>query len=160
MEFCPDGRIRIEFPDGTVTTLRRPLYGEFKKARLALSETRDDISRVSAAFAEQTVARLAKDAAPEDATGDETVEPEEPSAAEIIATAEEMALVPIMGWWRRLCGPKPDGCGLADRPLPDDPDDWPSEMLIETGILPRVIEHWRSNPLDRGQMGQPVPQQR
>jgi hypothetical protein len=39
---------------------------------------------------------------------------------------------------------------LADRPLPDDPDDWPAWLATDMSLPGQIVNHWKTAPKASG----------
>lgn len=131
MEFLDDGRITIDLEDGTdVITLRRPKYGAYKRFRLAvLAMSRDTNEALEKAKI------IDNDEAKEEA----------------MLGVDDLATRRLVDLWTDIA------LTLGDRPLPEDVDTWPLDLLIGQNVIANTLEHWRTRPLARGEMGQPIP---
>lgn len=131
MEFLDDGRITIDLEDGSEDiTLKRPKYGAYKRFRLAVLQMSRDTNEA-----------LKK------ATALDNDEAKEVAMAEV----DDLATARLVDLWRDITAT------LGDRPLPENVDDWPLDLLIGQNVISRTLEHWRTRPLDRGEMGNPIP---
>ncbi len=131
MEFLDDGRITIDLEDGSdKIILGRPKYGAYKRFRLAvLAMSRDTSEALKKAQA------LDNDEAKEVATME----------------VDELATKLLVELWKDVTNT------LGNRPLPDDVDSWPLDLLIGQNVVANTLEHWRTRPLARGEMGNPIP---
>lgn len=39
---------------------------------------------------------------------------------------------------------------LSDKPLPEDPDDWPAWLVRDTTVPHQIVKHWNTAPLHPG----------
>jgi hypothetical protein len=131
MEFLDDGRITIDLEDGSdKITLNRPKYGAYKRFRLAvLAMSRDTSEALKKAQA------LDNDEAKEVATME----------------VDELATNRLVDLWSDIART------LGNRPLPEDVDQWPLDLLIGQNVVANTLEHWRTRPLARGEMGNEIP---
>jgi len=165
-----DGRCRIEQIDGTVSTIRRPSYGEYQRLKLSFEETqRDYLARLA------TVKALP--APPEDFQGDDP-------RVKALHAATDDATDQVILWWLDLnrtmiSPPLPDD---VEEPLQepivqvlDDPanlerqrltrpaspkervDRWPADLIDGYLVQVRLINHWTHVPSDRGSADRPAP---
>lgn len=131
--WLPDGRTTITFEDGSPTlTLSRPTYGQLKRFRLRLSEV-------------QTSYREAIEKAVEIEDADE-------KAAEFERISESVDHG-LIEWWRDVTA----GLARGDAKLPEDPDDWPSDLILGERLGIRMLDHWMHVPLDRGSGDRQLP---
>lgn len=131
MEFLDDGRIMIDLEDGSEEIeLRRPKYGAYKRFRLSVLQMGRDTNE-----ALKKAQALDNDEAKEVA----------------MMEVDDLATSRLVDLWRDIT------LTLGSRPLPEDVDDWPLDLIIGQNVVARTLEHWRTRPLDRGEMGQPIP---
>ena len=121
------GRVRIDH-DGTVHTLRRPKWGQYRQIRDAYKAlTPLDQKRVA----------LAKDV--QEKPPDEQYE----VMNQLLELTDQVAAakVPVL----QLVF-----SSLSDAEFPEDPDQWETWLLTDDSFLAELLEHWRTVPLARG----------
>lgn len=121
------GVVRI-WHDGTLYTLRRPKWGQYKRIRDAL----------------KTLTPLAKRGGEmQKALQDKSPEEQAEGMDDMLALMDEMAeaTIPLT---------KLVFSELSDQPFPDNPDDWESWLVTDNDFLSGLLEHWRTVPLARG----------
>lgn len=139
------GVVRV-YHDGTLHTLRRPRWGEYRairdsfKASTPLDRRRLELS--------QALAKVQD--------GTDTTTPTEQITAdveELLKLTDEVSN--LRGETIRIIfngnpNATPPIQALADQPLPDNPDNWEVWLLADENLLNSWLEHWRSVPLARG----------
>lgn len=135
-----DGTVRAIIGD-RVHRLRRPKIGEFRRLREHQQEINDELSERS--LAAQQRAREMNDelkAAEGDADALRRLRTEDRALSrEIRERAEQLRI----DWVRHVFEL------LADRPLPEDPDDWES-YLLDPNLPADLVTHWQTRPLRSG----------
>lgn len=119
--FDPTGRIRIYLDE--THTLRNPKYGEFRKIKDATVNAQTSLKAAADALDVDLTDNVAVSAHPE--LMDTILE----SMADAVALAFEI---------------------LGDKTLPEDRDEWPTWLVLNTGLLSEFIAHWRAVPLASG----------
>lgn len=158
MDFKPDGTITIDLDDdGDLLILKRPKYNQLKRFRLLQSEMNENVEKARAELVPEK---------PADDADDDTKTAYTKAIAEATQSLEDVAAGLIFAWWRLVILGDEQTKGLGSRGLPSD-DDLPyymvggvvrdDEGLVVATILQKVIDHWRTVPLDRGAMGRPTP---
>jgi hypothetical protein len=131
MEFLDDGRIEIDLEDGSdALVLGRPKYGAYKRFRLSVLQMSRDTGEA-----------LKK------AQALDNEEAKEGAMLEV----DDLATNRLVELWRDIA------TTLGSRALPPDVEDWPLDLLVGQNVISRTLEHWRTRPLDRGEMGHPTP---
>lgn len=124
MTFNDDGSTTIDFAE-SVVRIKPPTFGALKRLR---AERVRLARQAEAEIAEWDAAHPAPEA-----TDDEEVDPlavqrhtEDRSLA-----AEEANLNGTIGWWKLLLVGDDTFKGLAEDPVPEDPDEWPAALLYD-----------------------------
>lgn len=135
------GVVRVTH-DGILHTIRRPKWGQYKRIRDSLK----DLAPI-----DQERVGLAKEA--QESEGDTQTA----AVNKLLDLTDELS--DRKGGIFRLVfngdpgdpegGAKPFPA-LADKPLPDDVDDWEPWLLADEELLPKLLEHWRQVPLVPG----------
>lgn len=122
------GRIRVQL-DETLHTLRLPKYGEFKKVKAAairaqavLNEKIDDLG----------------------------IDRDDAAALQKHPELIDVSFEAVADAVRYVFNGDEDWKGLSDKELPADLDEWPTWLVVNTGLLSEFIVHWREVPLGRG----------
>lgn len=126
----------VTFDDvGTITihttppvVLRRPTYGEYRKAR---DKHKANVKRVDEALAK---------------AADIAAHPENYDDDEARSTLDELNGF-LEVWHHDWVADA--AVVLGDRPLPE-PDDWPADLALDPVVPVRMLEHWRRVPLAHG----------
>lgn len=140
-------RITIAGPDGAATyRLRRPLFGELRRLRVALQGVQDTLAEAAANLAGEQVrlnqlAAAAADEAQEPPDDDEFTELRDTIRAasrRLLDDSDDLRL----HWWQQVF----DLLGVDGTP---DEDEWPG-WVADPQMPAKIMEHWRSAPLARG----------
>jgi hypothetical protein len=132
IDYRPDGTIDL-IVDGTVRHMRRPKLREFRhwaeQLRDLAKAAQEDSIRLAA-----MLERLAE-------------EPDEDEVDQLQKEAQEAAQ-------RRVEYTAPWTAGVveqfSDKPLPEDPGDWPAWLALDLSIPSKILAHWRTVPLAPG----------
>jgi hypothetical protein len=145
IEFNPDGTISLTI-DGTVRHLRRPKLREYRY----WAEQLRDLAKEAQAEATRLVGLL------------DQLQKERASGSEEEAKAAEEALASIQDELdeankKRVEYSTPWTSGVvaqfSEKPLPEDPDDWPSWLALDVSIPSKILGHWKKSPLAPGASG-------
>lgn len=151
IELKDDGRVIMDFPTGPVT-IKPPTWGAYKRIRAERQRLVDEMQ-------ERIDAKEPLEPLPD--AGDTSADAQIDRAKRIplwVARRDENQeiVADTLGkvWQFIMCSP---GENLAESPPPADPDDWPTELLLDAGdfeivgdravrtnetILEAVMQHW------------------
>lgn len=122
------GIVRI-WHDGTMHTLSRPKWGQYKRVRNAVAD-----------LAPLDHRRIELVPIVQDGTGAAQAD----ALAEFMKLTDELAeaRVPVIQFIFSE---------VSDTPLSEDSDNWEAWLLTDDKFLPSLLEHWQSVPLARGE---------
>lgn len=149
--FVKTGWVRFTI-DGKVYRLRRPLFGELKKLRLALEDVSDDINTRSAASTQMAIdlEREAQAVASSESTISaakrRSLEAKRLESRKLGRDLVEFADDARMGWWTLVFETLGVGDGQGGDKIPAD---WPA-WVVDVNLPGQITQHWRSAPLAPG----------
>lgn len=124
-----DGTITIEFPEPTgKVTVRQPTWGGYKRLRAEHERLAEEAREEIAALPKLEPMPDAKDES-EEATA--TRERITPSYVRRVSEVQEIASTMLAKMWRLILIGDEGFKGLATPTPPDDPDEWPVELLVD-----------------------------
>lgn len=144
------GNIVIDFPDAPhkedrIVTVRPPKYGALKRLRAEREKIANEANR--------QMEDLPEIPAPIESDDPELVKADAEERTKLgnerLKAITEINEQTMATWWKFVLSGDDAFAGLADRPIPADVDDWPSELLIdfrESPLMPmivdRMFQHW------------------
>lgn len=127
--YLKDGRIKIQDAD-TTYTLQRPKWKTLRRVREAITDVQATL------LEEYTAFRVKEDGL----EGDERTLSQLRQRQAREERYRDLAVPVVTDVWT-----------LADRPLPEDPDDWPGWLLADPQFLSALTDFWQAVPLASGQ---------
>ena len=149
IEFNPDGTISLVI-DGTARHLRRPKLREYRY----WSERLRDLAKEAQAEAARLVdlldqlqqeRKLAKESGTEEdeAAAEQSLQ----SIQDELDEANKKRVEYSTPWTAGVVEQ------FSEKPLPEDPDDWPSWLALDVSIPSKILGHWKKSPLAPGAAG-------
>lgn len=133
--FNDDGTITLVI-DGTVRHLRRPRLGEIREYEERLLELSDSM------LADIVHGRELGASITDDMADDERAKISD--EVKLILRRVREYTVP---WTAAVVE------AFSDKPLPEDPEDWPSWLARDTTNPTKIVKHWTTTPLPPGSKG-------
>lgn len=144
IDYLPTGEVVVTFDDGTVYTLRRPKFKQWREYRQAIATASNDARDRLSALSENVrlAAEALANAKPKDK--DALTEAADQAAQEL----SDFAGTPFYESTSEILRLMFDA--LGDKPLPADKDEWPVYLVADVSLPGQILNHWQTAPKASG----------
>lgn len=132
------GEITIEFPDFGTVTIKHLKFGAYRRIRAERQRVAQDITAQITALPDLPPIPTADDASPEASTERARLVS---AYQERLLQAQDLQSDGLARIWRFILLGDESFAGVATPKPPDDTDDWPAELFVDTDMLEAVMVH-------------------